>query len=426
MASVKVKTKIPKNSMLDGDMNNIFNTIVGSGPDGKSEAPLYIVYPKYIEIKKVAEKFIKLITIFHNETNFIPLFPDEKAMLEEYLNVIKSSYDQIFNVPDFDQWIAPSKLTMEEALDDKKKYLKVDPAAVEIFKKSYPKVKKSIIVSSLLEIGADLSDNKSSIEDKSTLSDLFIVNAPGNLFTPFKMMPNFNFKKLYIDSRVTIVDKQFMLTILHKVYTFACEMYEKINIPDVDIDEFVTLINRSADVVEKQLPGCKKAFSKIKNSSGLLKSNFGDYYKNFTETDNSSTIIEGYIRDISQQDDVDMKTAAQLQRIMQYYRKMSAKNNVKYNPQIQNMMAQMDKTMSSLDEKLSEVVDEDTVDNSDLDSLVDGHVAEMSARRAAHEASTSNPMAEQDDDTTSVSTYTDESVPETPPRTLPPGAAEER
>ena len=93
---------------------------------------------------------------------------------------------------------------------------------------------------------------------------------------------------------------------------------------DVDIKGFSKILVDCISKAEKQIPGCKDAFRKIKSAVGLLEGNFDNYYKDFIKTENPGIIFQNFIEDVSQdQKNTNLKLISQFRKIIGHFQKAS-------------------------------------------------------------------------------------------------------
>ena len=150
---------------------------------------------------------------------------------------------------------------------------------------------------------------------------------------------------------------RFILIILNKLYMLSYSIYKTMSSPDINVDAFVEIIVGSIGQIKQQVGHCDKAYKKIIESTYLLKDNFGNYYKDFVETRQSTVFIENFIVDVSQSVEADMETVAQFGKIIKYYRD-KAGSRVKQNPLLEKVFDTLAEKMSEL-KKYTNIVDVD-------------------------------------------------------------------
>ena len=115
------------------------------------------------------------------------------------------------------------------------------------------------------------------------------------------------------------------------------------------------VIISSLDDVKKHIPRCDEAFDKIRESVGLLKGNFGGYYKDYVASNNPTIIMENFVLDVSKKTESSPKVTGQFRRIISHYRKLASQQA--QHPKLRTLFEQVDKNFSAL-EKESRVADE--------------------------------------------------------------------
>ena len=93
---------------------------------------------------------------------------------------------------------------------------------------------------------------------------------------------------------------------------------------DVDVKKISSVIVSSISNAKKHVPRCEKAFKKIEESVLLLENNFNGYYKDFLQSNGPTSILEGFIMDVSKNSEIDTQTTYQFRKIISHYRKMSS------------------------------------------------------------------------------------------------------
>jgi hypothetical protein len=200
---------------------------------------------------------------------------------------------------------------------------------------------------------SDLSTKKHDLEDKTALSANFIVKSPGVTVKTFAFSA-INFKIAMIHDAVPAPVKAYILQMLRYFYEQGSKLVELITSPDVDIDKFSSTFVNSIEQLRKHIPRCDKAFNKLRDSVGLLKSNFGGYYKEFAASQSNSPtlILENYIRDVTKTSKADPTLITQFRRIISFCRQNMDDNKHRMgnvDPRINNIMNMMNDNLSTLE-----------------------------------------------------------------------------
>lgn len=354
--TVKVKTVQSNNK----EVAEMFNQMLGAGA-----LNLNICYPKYCNIRSSLENLL----------NVIKLLKQSPAVCR---------YAE-FNsdIADMDKFIADSTLHIQTLFDvDLKEYewnlSNVPEALAEKFKVRYEELKKDNLVNTFIMVCNSLIVYRKHLADKNNLNHKFILNMPGVEFVPLPFT-RLNIKALIIklttdaiydphrsaedNTKIAHMCNQLItlvMMILNKLYTLSYNLYKVYSSPDIDVDEFVGVVMSNLGEVQKHVPRCEKAFSKIKESVELLKNNFGTYYKDFTETGNNTIIMENFVLDVAKNTRADADTTRQFRTIIQHYRKI-ASTQVK-NPQLKALFDQMNNNLKDLERKTGNIskVDEES------------------------------------------------------------------
>jgi hypothetical protein len=354
---VKVRSKVVKATLENKDVLDVFQGVLGTA---EGSATLSITYPKYHRIQKHVDRFIKLLTVVAR-SQMIQHFPGPREHLDQYVAALYQQMATSFTAPDFTPWLPAASL-----VDD---YTKVPAEEVKKFNEVFALVKKCNLVNTIIVTCKNLIVHKKSIEDQSALKDRFLIKGSGMTFAPLPDLTQLNFKQLYIDDKLTSGDREFILIVLHKMFTISHDVYEAVSSPDVDVNEFVDIIMSSISEVKKHIPRCDQAFQKIIDSVDLLKGNFGDYYKDFTASGNPTIIMENFVLDVSKNTKSSPAVTAQFRRIIAHYRKLASQQTA--HPKLQSLFDQVDANFKEL-EKRSRAADETTGDDEDSDDTIEG------------------------------------------------------
>ena len=348
MARVKIQSKTVKATLANKDVADMFQGVLMGG-EGGAEAPLSIAYPKYLRMKQHAGRFIGLLTALHKSRTMEALFPAVNGHLGVYVAALEAQLASSFNALDLEPWIGHLM-----------NYAAVPAAAVAQFAPVFAAAKKCNLVNIILVACKNLVKHKASLQDQAALKDGFLLGA-GLSFAPLPDLVQVNFKQIYTDSRLSAAERTFVLMVLHKMLAISHDMYEAVSTPDIDIDEFISVIMSSIDEVKKRIPRCDQAFDKIVDSVGLLKGNFGGYYKDFTASGNPTVIMENFVLDVSKTAKGSPSITAQFRKIIAHYRKLASEQRT--NPKLQSLFEQVDANFQALDKATAD----DTVAASDSD-----------------------------------------------------------
>src|SRR3989344_4406429 len=324
------RTKIITKSVKDKNISDMFNQMLGAG-----SINLSMCYPKYDNIKTYLNKLLEVLNVFNNS----PLIKGYNELeinrrdINKFITKSRIEIDNIFNIDLSDyEW----NLNL---VDDKVK---------EEFEKKYNEMKESDCIFAFIKICDNLVPYRKHLGKSESLNCKFIENMAGSEFCPFPFS-NMNIK--YIVDNLSANNKEneirFILIVLNKILSLSYNMYKVLNSPDFDVEEFSQVIINNLKDVKKRIPRCEKAFKKIEDSVGLLKENFGGYYKDFIQTQNQMIIMENFISDVAKNTEADPETTRQFRQIITYYKKL-ADQQIK-NPKVKQLFDKVNENFNALD-----------------------------------------------------------------------------
>lgn len=329
MSKVKVKKMRMPIGGSDTDLSEMFNQMLGTG-----NVNMTIAYPKYDKIKTSCEQYIKIIKMI-TDSPFMKKFTNFAQQNEELLNYISKSreeMDDIFKIDFTDyEWNF-------DILSNTQR---------EQFNQHYEKMKKSQLIASMIATCDRLTPYKNHLLEEKP-QHKFILDTPGVEWCPFTFS-NLNIKAIFCLPEVGENTIRFFMAVIQKIFDLTKKIWTEISSPDIDVNQFVDVIMTNIDFIQKrpELARCKKAFSKIKSSVGLLKDRFNNYYKDFIKTKESTIIFEHFIIDVSKSTDVDPQEIAQFRVIIDYYRKIASQQS--QNPQVKMLFEKVEESFKALE-----------------------------------------------------------------------------
>jgi hypothetical protein len=346
---MKVKTvKVPLVSKGDG-VTDMFNQMVGAG----ETLNMSIVYPKYKYMRdQLLTPISKLLEFLENalkgsKSPNLEEVVSFRARLEEF---IRNSYS--YDLSDY-EWDLNT----------------VDDEIKRKFSEQYAQNKVHPVMNTLIKIYDSLLPYQRHIENVDALSWKFIVNMAGVDWSPL-VFTRLNLKNLFIES--TESHKRLYITILSKFFTFTRQVHSSAVSPDVDVDQFIAVLEDNMEQMQKKVPElarCKKAFAKIKESISLLKDRFNGYYRDFVETKDSTIMMQNFILDVSKESGSDPQTLQEFNKIIEYYRKMSQQNPKSKDPKMQVLFSKLTETFKEIERGTGNIgAGAPPVDMSELDS----------------------------------------------------------
>ena len=353
--------KSVKNTLNDGNVVEMFQNILGT-TEGSISFP--IAYINFIKMKNTIKRYILTLDSI-GKNDILNSFPEMKESTNKYTltlaGLFASSFSDIkinrhFSKERQDTFLQESKLCETD-------YMSIPKNEIDEFIKKYMMIKKCSLVNMIIVTCKNLITHKKSLSDSKNLKDKFMMKSAGLSFTPIAELSQLNIKKIYIDSKLNKLEKNYVLTFLHKIFNISMDLYNILSTPDVDIEEFVSIIMNSIEDVKKAIPRCDQAFQKIIDSISLLKGNFNNYYKDFTVSGNPTIIMENFVLDVSKNTNSSPKVMMQFRKIISHYRKLASQHAS--NPKLQSLFSQVDSNFKEL-EKCNKEEEED--DNSDDES----------------------------------------------------------
>jgi hypothetical protein len=350
MSKVKVKkVKIPLTGKDEG-ISDMFNNMLGAGA-----VNLTISYPKYLRIRNLCSSLIKVFLALADSPYLKsnPEFAPQRAELHEFCKRSTEMITELFSM-DLSEYEWNLETVDEEI---RKKFTVVYEAA-----------KKSKIVNTFIITCDRLVPFKQNFNDLEKLNPKFITCMAGAEWCPFPFS-SLNYKVLFSQTNIKENNIRFFMTILFKVFDFSHKLWQETMSPDVDVDQFVDVIMNNIDEIKKRAPElnrCGKAFKKIAESVQLLKSNFNNYYRDFVETKDSTSMMQSFIMDVSKQTNSDPEVMREFREIIKYYKKLA-----KQQPNNPKMKALFDKVSDSFKQlekgttNLTVKTDTQTEDDSD-------------------------------------------------------------
>jgi hypothetical protein len=373
---VKIKSKVVKATLGNKDVLDMFHGVLGTSEGG---ATLTVTHPKYLNIQTQVGRFLRLLGVFRDSA-LMKRFPGPAEHLRVYTEALQAQFAASFTAPNLEPFLRPAlpvgpdgKVPVEAAMMAAEDYSKIPPETVSQFNDVFAAVKKCSLVNTVIVTCNNLISHKKSLQDANALRDRFLTKDAGMIFCPLPDLAQVNFKQIYIDDRLAAEDRLYILTVLHKLYMISHDTYEAVSAPDVDVDEFVQVIMSSIGEVKKHIPRCDEAFDKIMSSVGLLKNNFGGYYKDYVGSGNPTIIMENFVMDVSKNTKASVKVTAQFRKIISHYKKLAAQQAT--NPKMKSLFQQVDANFLELDRKNREADERE----SDSDSDGDGEGAADSA-----------------------------------------------
>lgn len=304
MSKVK-KVKIPIGN-VDG-MAEMFNNMIGAG-----DINISIAYPRY---KRIAALYENLIVVWKMvaECSFIAQ-PKYSAIKQEITAFVE-------------QQITAGIIFECDLSAFSWDWTTIDEQSREQFAAAYDAVKKSRALGQWVIACDKLVPYRKHFASIDAFNNKFVLNIPGHSWTPFPWT-SLDIKSVMSCGHPNVA--MFFMTVLNKTYNLGYSIYNELQSPDVDVDQFVEFILSAIDDIQKrpELHRCKEAFHKIRESVALLKTKFNSYYREFAETKDNTIMMQNFIIDVSNTTGASAKLTHQFHTIIRYFRKVSRQQSM--------------------------------------------------------------------------------------------------
>ena len=327
----KVKVSVAQKTMKDPELIDMFNKMVGASDPDPS-----IVIPKYDKIMQNAEEIIRILESFVKSPAAKAFQYDFKKGFQEIYEFVNKSKEELgpLTLEKNDNVLTGTDLNSLNSDPQKMaEFLQNTEFKYKVAKlgETYTSLKNSSVIKEMIMTARNLKNalmlektrtgsKTHDLEDKDHLQKGFIVKADGDFLILFNFT-SLDFKQMYFCDYMTAQYSQYILFVLHLIYKKVLNIVKEITSPDIDVDKFSELLVRNIDDIRKHIPRCDKAFDKIKASVGLLKGNFGEYYKDFISSQNPGIIVEHFVSDVAQSSKTDVETTRQFRKIIEFYQK---------------------------------------------------------------------------------------------------------
>jgi Ca2+-binding EF-hand superfamily protein len=312
-------------SVNSDEMTEMFNQMLGTG-----SVNLEIAYPRYLRMKSLCSQAVNIFKVLAACS-----FMRDNSSREEIVNFITSSTEAMRDLFSVDLTDYSNNLS---AL--------VDEQTSRRFAEVYDRMKKSDLVNTLIIICDRLVLHKQhlGVEEGTVPNPVFVRQMASVDWRPFPFT-SLDIKEIFMMETITPITIDFFMKMISKLYVCTRALFEESQQPDIDIDKFIELIGKSLDEIQKrdELSRCGAAFKKIRESLGMLKDRFGEYYREFVNSGNNTAIMECFINDISHETQASPVLLHQFRTIIQYYTKMSS--NIK-DPKLRSMLAKINETFA--------------------------------------------------------------------------------
>lgn len=361
--SRKGKVSVVQKTMKDPELIDMFNKMMGaSDPDPN------IVIPKYEHIHDAASQVLqllsKLITSPFGIAFRVP-FPKSFDELNAFVQKSSESMTEMELEPNNNilsgeelHAINSNSERMIEFLNNVDSKYKITGLGDR-----YTKLKESAVIKEMIVTARNLKNavmlekerTKSelhNLESRDSLSEDFILHSDGDYLTLFNFT-SLDFKQIFYSDLMTEQFKKYVLTVLHFIYVRVMSIVKDITSPDIDVDKFSEVVGRNIDEMRKRVPRCNDAFDEIQKSVGLLKQNFGEYYKDFVTSQNGNPgiIVENFVLDVAKKNTANQAIMFQFRQIVNFYRQQVSGKKIG-DPRIKKMLSLVGENLDILDSRM--------------------------------------------------------------------------
>jgi len=329
------KVKEIKVGFGDQNMADMFQQMIGGSGD------ILIIRDKHDKVSKLISKVrthtCRFITSPFYETYD---FPEWKLEFTQFADETKLLFDEFIPIADDDE-----------------------------MKEFYKNIKENNHMKRLIMVCKELVQLRHHW-DEGKLDDSWIMDQPGHNFRPFEFT-EFDLKHIWTNCDLTPKIKTYLLIFVIGLFKLCHKIYKLVTSPDIDVKEFSKIIINAIDGIKKipELSRCGRAFRKIAESVDMLESNFDGYYKDMVSSKNPSSLIEGFIFDVSKNNKMDTKLLFQFNKIIAFYKKQRAKK--KKDPKMDALFDNLTNKMSMLSGECDDGSDDVSSDTDDVSSDTD-------------------------------------------------------
>ena len=332
--SKRVKIKEMKKMMGGGadGINGMFESMMGL-----SGAEPEIIRPKLVEGRNLLRHAYRVFAVF-TSSDIRKDFP----FVSQGMDDIKDFMDKMA------ESVVIENIGDKDAKESEAMYHKFDK---ETLNGIYRKFKENDFVKQLIVQCGRMKQWSKCFVNKEELKDNFIGQEPGLSFHIFNFS-TLDLKQIWADRKLKPFVKNYILTVIHTIYTDLFKLYQVVTSPDVDIEQFATVLLSSISQLKKQpgLDRCDSAFRRIEQSVKLLKGNFGTYYRDSVSAANPNMIVESFIVDVSNQGGANPRLTREFRKIIQYMHKVSNKSGKSKDPQIQKLFSMLNKNFEVMEQ----------------------------------------------------------------------------
>jgi hypothetical protein len=348
----KIKSKTVRSTISNPDVLSMFQGVLG----GESGAPpLVAIWPKFEKLRDGTARFVRVVELLAGARCLRARA--EQPAVARFAAGLRTQHTDVFGpaIPNLAQYLAGDTTA---ALDPRAAFSAVPADTGVEFAKLFPAARDSQLVKLVLVTCANLVPHKRALADASSLRARFLERDAGTRFAPVHACADLDFRRLWADTApgpfadaaataAANSDHELLLLALHQLYSSSHDVYTAFSMPDVDVEEFSSVVMSSIGEVRGKIPRCNEAFDKIIDSVGLLRGNFSSYYRDFVGSNNPTIIMENFVLDVSRNADSSPAVARQFRTIISHYKKIASQSST--DPKLQTLFRMVDKNFAELE-----------------------------------------------------------------------------
>ncbi len=375
----RVKKQMKSAGFKPEDLGDMFNEMIGA-----KNINLELAWPRYQKIRNMT-----------------------RELLGYLLEVAKHKLIQVYFLADgqdLEDFCAAASKNVEEMMSINIDISDITPEAHQNFTECYNLLMSSRLMQEISNTCKHLHVYSKYIT-ASPPSAKFLETIPGLEWYPISVS-KINFKALFVAPGVGEQTTQWLLEVLANIYETAKDIWKELQTPNIDIDKFSGIIIASLEQIQKEpkLSRCSGAFAKIRESIGLLKENFNEYYADFIDSaadgkGNPFIIMEHFVSDVSTNTKGGAKLKREFTQIIRFLYEMMDRQKAVGGNSNPAMAAALSK-VSGIFEAFKEAPEDlhiDTISGESSEDAIDETVAdsaEMTARNRAAQMSVDDLAAE--------------------------------
>lgn len=335
-----------------GNINTMFEEMIGT-----KDADPEIILPKFVKSRNLIKHIYRYLLQLGSYKELENLYLDIQTDLNQIMDFAISIKTSII-------W----ESMVDETIN---MYVKLNKQEINQF---YKKIKNDQTTKELITLCGKLKRYASNFASIDNLRDNFIGQEPGLDFRIFDFS-GFDLRKIWANTNRNLMVRKFILTTIHLLYKNLYELYKTVSSPDVDIEQFTELLIKSIGDLEKR-PGlnrCKNAFRRIRDSVGLLRNKFDDYYRDSISAENPNMMVENFILDVANNGTTDARLTREFRLIIQYMHKQGQQSGKTKDPAVQRIFKMLNQNFDLMEKKTPKTkkVDEDTKADTEVDAEIE-------------------------------------------------------